>query len=235
MREMTFEKRFQGPFGSVNGGYLAGVLGDAASSHVSSVRLRRPVPVGEPVYLFADDGWAAIRQCDQTLAETVDASEAVATTEFVPMDEALATDHPRFDLGMFADCFVCGRGGEAGLGVRPRPLADGRFVALWQPSSSGLIEGPLVPKRFLHSALDCPGGFAAIAASGHLAVTGSLTTRIDFLPETDQTLLVVAEATGREGRKLFATTTIFTESGLVAATAEAVWVTLETLSIDPAA
>ncbi|HEX6221151.1 MAG TPA: hypothetical protein VF115_08670 [Acidimicrobiia bacterium] len=219
----------------MNGGYVAGILGDAARLHTSSARLSRPVPIETPLHLVAEDGWAALRHCDQTLAETVETTDRVGSTGFVPRDEAVNAGELMIDLGVFADCFVCGRDGEDGLGIRPKPLADGRFAAVWRPGSSGLIEAPTVPIRYLHSALDCPGGFAAIAASGKLAVTGSLTSRIDFLPESDRTLIVVAEAVGAEGRTLHAVTTIFTESGEIVATAEAIWVTLGAMPIDFAA
>jgi hypothetical protein len=62
-----------------------------------------------------------------------------------------------------------------------------------------------------------------------------MTTRIDFLPASDQRLIVVGEAAPREGRRLAATTTIFTESNQVVATSEAIWVTLEAMPIYSAA
>lgn len=235
MKEITFDNTYRGPFSSVNGGYLTGILLGAAAMTEGAVRLRRPVPLGRPVYLFAEDGWAAIRHCDQVLAETIPAGNGVNETGFVPIDVALDAREAGLDLGMFADCFVCGRGQPDGLGVEPRLLDDGRFVAVWHPAGSNLIEEKQVPARYLNAVLDCPGGFAAINTAERLAVTGSMTTRIDFLPASDQRLIVVGEAGQQEGRKLHATTTIFTESKEVVATSEATWVVLEAMPIYSAA
>lgn len=235
MRQITIDKGHQGPFGSANGGYVAGILADAAGGPSSATRLIRPIPIGKPLVLLADDGRAAISHEDQTLAETVQAPPTLSEAEFIPMDVAVTASDPEFDMGIFADCFVCGRSGPGSLGVRPKQLDDGRFVAIWRPASSGVIVDPLVPARYLRAALDCPGGFAASAASGKLAVTGSLASRIDFLPGANQHLIVVGEAGKAEGRKLHALTTIYTESEEVVATAESVWVALESRTNDAAA
>lgn len=235
MKEISFDNRHRGPFSSVNGGFLTGTLLDAAAMSQGVVRLRRPVPLDEPVNLFAEDGWAAIRHCDQTLAETIPVDFGITETGFVPIEEAKGSRDAGLDLGMFADCFVCGRGQPDGLGVEPKLLDDGRFLAVWNPARSNLIEDELVPARYLSSVLDCPGGFAAMYQAQRLAVTGSMKTRIDFLPRSDQRLIVVGEAGPQVGRRLHATTTIFTESGAVVATSEAIWVTLEAMPIYSAA
>jgi hypothetical protein len=235
MTPVKFDSRYQGPFGSVNGGYLAGVLADAVGESTSSVRLRLAVPVDTPLGLAIEGGRAVLRHGNEVLAETVASPDDVAEARAVTIGEALATVPPSFDMGMFANCFVCGRDDGKGLGVHPQPLGDGRFVAVWQPAASRAVDGQQVPARYLRSALDCPGGFAAIAASGRIAVTGSLTTQIRFLPDSDQRLLVVGDAVGSEGRKLWAVTTIFTESREVVATAEAIWVTLDSTPAGPSA
>jgi hypothetical protein len=235
MQTIVFDEIHRGPFDAANGGYVAGVLGDAAGGSASATRLQQPVPTGEPLDLLSDEGRVVLRHGDRALAETLRVRTPVAEAGFVPIDEATAAPAPRFDMGIFADCFVCGRQGPDGLGIRPRPLDDGRFVAVWHPAASGMIDGPKVPARYLRSALDCPGGFAAIAASRQLAVTGSLTTRIEYLPEAEQSLIVVGQPAGSEGRKLSAITTIFTESNDIVATAEAIWVALQPLPADWAA
>ena len=235
MKTITFDKRHEGLGGAVNGGYLTGVLAEAAGTDGLTVWIRRPVPVGEPVNLFAENGWAAIRHCDRTLVETTRTSESVSETAFVPVDEAISAEPSDLGLEMFADCFVCGRGAPEGLGVEPRRLEDGRFAAVWHPATSDLIAGEVVPAEYLHAALDCPGGFAVLTAAGQPALTGSMTDRVDFFPRTDQRLIVVGEAGAADGRKLQAITTIFTESGETVATSEAIWVTLRDAAVDSAA
>jgi acyl-coenzyme A thioesterase PaaI-like protein len=231
MKKITIEQRHQGPFGSANGGYVAGLLGDALHGAPSSVRIHQPVPVDTPVYVYRRGDTAFIRHNDQTVAtaELVDAS--IETTEYLSVADALAAPEPTLDLGMFAGCFVCGQPTPEGLGVRAKALPDGRFAAIWHPGESRHITEPKVPAVYLRSALDCPGGFAAITANQTLALTGTLTSRIEFLPDTDSMLVVVGEATHADGRKLGAVSTIYTDSGELVATASAVWIAIPAMEM----
>lgn len=235
MNELSFATRHQGPFGAVNGGYLAGVLGETLGDRPSSVRINEAVPTDTPLFLFADDTEAHLRHCDRTVASATLVADPVPETGFVPIGEIVAAPRPGLDMGMFADCFVCSRPGPDGLGLSVSQLDDGRFAAIWRPGASNHIGGATVPARYLRAALDCPGGFAVIHKSRKLAVTGTLTSRVDFLPPSDETLVVVGEATYVDGRKHGAVTTIFTESDDVVATATAVWVALGEIPIDSAA
>lgn len=236
MNEIRFDKSHEGLMASVNGGYLSGVLARArVLGGVTTTRLRRPVPLGESVYLYADEASAAIRFCDRTLAELAAGPEEVAETGFVTVEEARHAVDPEVRLDMFGDCFVCGRGAPEGLGVEPKRLDDGRFAAMWLPAKSDLIEDELVPEEYLHAALDCIGGFAALTAAKQPAVTGSLTVRVDYLAPSDQLLIVVGAAGRREGRKLHATSTIYAENDEVVATAEAIWVAIDNVDVGRAA
>ena len=226
MREIAIDRRHQGPFGTANGGYVAGILGDVLDDEATTVRIHKPVPVDTPLHLLRDDDTAAIRHRDETLASAETMRADVPATWFVPMEEALSASDPQLDMGIFAACFVCGQDTPKGLGVRPKALADGRFAAVWRPWESRHIEGPDVETTYLRSALDCPGGFAALTANQTLAVTGTLTTQVYFNPPADAPLIVVGEATHAEGRKLGAVSTIFTESDEIVATASAVWIAL---------
>ncbi|HEU4894655.1 MAG TPA: hypothetical protein VFT85_02365 [Acidimicrobiia bacterium] len=226
MRKITIDKIHQGPFGSANGGYVAGLLGDALRGAPSSVRIHRPVPVGTPVFLYRRGSTAFIRHSDQTVATAELIEESLPTTEFVSVAEVLAAPDPDLDLGMFAECFVCGQPAPDGLGVRSKALPDGRFAAVWRPGASRHVTGSKVPAIYLRSALDCPGGFAALTANQTLALTGTLRSRVEFLPDSDSTLVIVGEATQTEGRKLGAVSTVYTESGTLVATASAIWIAI---------
>jgi acyl-coenzyme A thioesterase PaaI-like protein len=226
MKKITIDQRHQGPFGAANGGYVSGLLGDALRGAPSSVRIHQPVPVGTPVYVYRRGDTAFIRHNDQTVATAELADASIATTEFVPVGDVSAAQEPDLDLGIFADCFVCGQPTPDGLGVRPMALPDGRFAAIWRPGESRHVTGSKVPAVYLRSALDCPGGFAALTANQTLAVTGTLTSSVEFLPESDSTLIVVGEATQAEGRKLGAVSTIYTASGELVATASALWIAI---------
>lgn len=226
MKKITIERRHQGPFAVANGGYVAGILGDALGDAPSSVRLHQPIPVDTPIFVYRRGQTAFIRHDGHTVATAELVHEAIPTTPFVPAADVVDGSEHTLDLGMFAGCFVCGQLAPEGLGVQPKALSDGRFAAIWKPGESRHVTGPQVSAVYLRSALDCPGGFAALTANETLALTGTLTSRIEFLPETDTTLIVIGEATHAEGRKLGAVSTIYTESGDLVATASAVWVAL---------
>lgn len=223
---MTIESRHQGPFGAANGGYVAGILGDVLRGVQSSVRIHQPVPVDTPVFVYRRGQTAFIRHDGQTVATAEVVDTRIPTTGFVTVEEASGASEHDLDLSKFAGCFVCGQSAPEGLGVQAKVLPDGRFVAVWKPGESRLITGARVPAIYLRSALDCPGGFAVANANQTTAVTGTLTSSIEFLPATNATLVVVGEATHAEGRKLGAVSTIYTASGELVATASAIWITV---------
>lgn len=228
MRKITIESRHQGPFGAANGGYIAGLLGDALRGEPSTVRFHKPVPVDTPIYIAQRGDSASLHHADETVASARLNNEAIPSTRFVTPDTVLSGSEPELDMALFADCFVCGQPAPDGLGIAVRALPDGRYAALWRPADSSHVRSPLVEAIHLRSALDCPGGFAALTANQTLALTGTLTSRIELLPEASTRLVVVGESTWSDGRKLGAVSTIFTEAGDLVATASAVWVAIPT-------
>ncbi len=233
LKKIIIERRHQGPFGAANGGYVAGILGDALGGAPSSVRLHQPIPVDTPIFVYRRGDTAFIRHDDRTVATAELVHETIPTTPFVPVSDAQDGSEHVLDLGMFGGCFVCGQSAPEGLGVQPKALRDGRFAAIWKPVESGHITGSRVPAVYLRSALDCPGGFAALSANNTLALTGTLTSRIEFLPETETTLVVIGEATHADGRKLGAVSSIYTESGDLVATASAIWIAIPDTVLAP--
>ena len=225
-REVIFEARHLGPTGSVNGGFLAGTMAEEIDAQTVSVRLNAPVPIGEPTYIFSDGSEAYLRHSDQTLVSATIPKSGVGEARFASAEHIASSPELDVDLGPFRGCFVCGMGAPRGLGFEPHVLHDGRIGGVWHPKRSNLIDGRFVPSRYLHAVLDCPGGFAVHRQIDGFALTGSLTNRVDRLPEADEILVIVSEATFRDGRKLGATTTIFSESDEVIATSEAVWIRL---------
>lgn len=236
MSTITISRRHQGPFGSANGGFVAGLLGEVIGPFPSRVVLRKPIALDTPLRLASFEDRVELEHEGILVASAERDETGIPPARFVTSEEILDTPASQIDMGMFAACFVCGQDPPDGLGIRPRRLPDGRFAAIWKPSTSNHVRGARVPARYLRSALDCPGGFAALTASQTLAVTGSLTSRVDWLPSAQDSLIVVGEATWVDGRKLGASSTIFSQSGKVVATASAVWVAVEpTTSLEPPA
>ena len=109
VEEIKFSRRFEGLASSVNGGYLAGILGERLDSRSSTTRLHSPVPLETPVYLFADSKSIELRHCDRTLATALPGSQEVEDAPFVAVEDIVEAAEPPLDRGIFADCFVCGR------------------------------------------------------------------------------------------------------------------------------
>lgn len=231
MTEIVIDKRHQGPFDAANGGYVSGILGDALGPRPSNVRLRKPVPLDTAIQITRQADSAALVYDDQTLASAETVDDDIPEARFATVEEVLEGESVDFDMGMFANCFVCGQGAPNGLGIEPRKLGEGRFAALWRPAASNHIQGPFVDAAYLRSALDCPGGFAVLSKHQTVAVTGTLTSKVNFLPPVEDPLIVIGEAAWAEGRRLGAVTTIFTESDEIVATAAAVWVVVTPMEV----
>jgi len=162
------------------------------------------------------------------LVEFAEAEDAVHSS---PFDEAR---HP------LPTCFVCGpaRANGDGLRIIPAPLSRpkgkiGALAAPWVPYADlAGGDGP-VAREFIWAALDCPTGFASVAAR-HLGMTGTETTllgrmsaRIERRPLPGDRCVIVAWPTGRDGRKLFANSALLAANGKVLAAAQATWILVD--------
>ncbi|HET9535716.1 MAG TPA: hypothetical protein VFP43_10280, partial [Mesorhizobium sp.] len=136
-------------------------------------------------------------------------------------------------------CFVCGPARAAGDGLRifVGPLAGGPFrktgplAGAWVPFA-GLAGGDgRVASEFLWAALDCPSGFACIAANqpgiDELILLGRMSARIDERPRPGDRCVLTAWPTGRDGRKLFASSALLGPEGEVLAVAQATWLIVD--------
>ena len=124
-------------------------------------------------------------------------------------------------------CFVCGpaRVHGDGLRVRPGPLPPhpdcrkGTLAATWVPYSNLASEDRAVAGEFVWAALDCPTGYAGLGAR-HLGMTGAetillgrMSARIERRPYPGDRCIIVAWPTGKDGRKLFASSALLSSDG----------------------
>jgi hypothetical protein len=244
MASITIDKRFCGPPNSGNGGYVCGLL----AGHIGNsaeITLHAPPPLGKRLDIIAGtDGAVHLREGETILATgrparievpeipTASYSEAEDAVRRTPYDEG------NHNLPM---CFVCGpgRAHEDGLRIFACPLAaraDRKieaFAACWVPYANLVGGDGFVATEFVWASLDCPTGDAGLGAR-HLGMSGAetillgrMSARIDDRPRPGDRCFIVAWPTGRDGRKLFASSALLRMDGEVLAVAQATWLLVD--------
>ncbi|WP_329110238.1 hypothetical protein OG792_15090 [Micromonospora sp. NBC_01699] len=209
---MIIPGRFNGPPGSGNGGYSAGIF---AGGGPYEVTLRMPPPLDTP--LVAAQG--QVRTSDGAVVAEVAPTGGVDTVvppigyaDALRASDAYAgfTDHP------FPTCYVCGPQRTDGLRIFPGPVADGTTAAPWTVPDD-------VTPELLWAALDCPGGWAIIA-TGRPYLLGRIAVRIGRLPVPGDRCVVVGALAATQGRKALVYTTLYAPDGAELARARATWI-----------
>lgn len=239
--ELLVASRFKGPARSGNGGYTAGALAALAPSEwgAVTVRLSQPPPLDVPMRVTRDEG---LLVATYDGAEVARATPADHEAEPVPaVDAATAREaearYPGLTSHPFPTCFSCGTGREPGDGLRifPGPVAPGRTAATWTPGAGQAADWHeyAEPTRevghaITAAALDCSGGWASDIGE-RLMVLGTMTLRLQRLPEVGVEHVVVGEARGESGRKRMSAASLYDAQGGLVGTAEHVWI-----AVDPA-
>ncbi len=213
---MIIEARFNGPPGSGNGGWSAGVFAEAYGvSGPVEVTLRRPPPLDTPLALrdgqVHDPTGAVIAQLRPAerfddLVPPVDLATARAASAAYPG----LLDHP------FPGCYVCGPQRADGLRIFPGPLPDGRTAAPVRAPEQ-------VRLATVWAALDCPGGWAVIGA-GRPYLLGRITAQVEALPRPGDECVVTGAVVTIEGRKALVRTSLYGPDGDLLGRAHATWI-----------
>jgi hypothetical protein len=244
MKSVVIEQRFCGPPKSANGGYVCGLL----AAHIdgdAEITLRAPPPLGERLDIAANEHGVELRQGETTLATGRSALMDIPEIPLVNLataEEAVGRsyDDSRHPL---PTCFVCGpaRADGDGLRIIPRPLQmrpdpgcrTGAVAAPWVPYANLAAADGYVATEFIWAALDCPSGFAGVGA-WHLGMTGTepillgrMIGRVASRPRPLDRCIVVAWPTGRDGRKLFASSALLSSDGQLLAVAQATWLVVD--------
>jgi hypothetical protein len=216
---MIIEARFNGPPGSGNGGYSAGLFTAQLPAGEFEITLRRPPPLDTPLSV---DGFFLYGPERALIAEARSASVAVEPVRPVSPDEAAerSATYRGFTAHPFPTCYVCGPDRAAGDGLRifPGPVGDGRTAAVWHVP-------PDVSPTTVWAALDCPGGWAIITEARPY-VLGRIGAVVHAVPEPGTDCVVMGDIVGEEGRKAFVRTTLYDPAGTVLAHANATWIAL---------
>jgi hypothetical protein len=238
---MIIPARFNGPPDTGNGGYCAGTFADAVldagtggsgtggsgtggsgtggsgAGGVVEVTLRIPPPLD-----------TALSIVDRRI-QTVDGVTVADVAPAGPIDTvvppvgyldavAASTRYPGFTDHPFPTCFVCGPDKADGLRIFPGRLADDTTAAPWTVPAD-------VSPAIVWAALDCPGGWAVIAA-GRPYVLGRMAVQVDQLPQPGDQCVVRGALADAEGRKARVHTTLYGPDGTILARARATWIAL---------
>ncbi|SCG33910.1 hypothetical protein [Micromonospora halophytica] len=215
---MIIESRFNGPPGSGNGGWSAGVFATAyGADRPVEVTLRRPPPLDTPLTVADGDVLDPQGRLVAQVHPTDDLPPAVPGVDPATA-RAASTTYPGLVDHPFPGCYVCGPDHPDGLRIFPGRLPDGRTAAPFRAPAR------VVPAT-VWAALDCPGGWAVIGP-GRPYVLGRIAAVVDALPEPGDECVVTGATVGGEGRKAYVRTSLYGPTGTLLGRARATWIAL---------
>ena len=252
---VSIGKRFCGPDKSGNGGYSAGLFAralvgttppaDVAAAVAAGrgvaapeITLRKPPPLERPLQIengdLGRDGVAKVTAGDQLIAEVRWAAierawPAGAAAPSFAEAERWAEHFIGRDHHSYPHCFVCGTARAPGDGLRifpGRPAGEPLVAAPWIPDASLASAGGALPPEMLWAALDCTGYFAVAEPRAPFALLGRMAAVIEGTVEIGEPCVVVGTGLGGEGRKRFASTSLFGRDGRLVAWSRQVWITI---------
>lgn len=236
---LTIPRRFCGPPDSANGGYACGVVA-AYVDEPAEVTLRRPPPLDTAMRVERGDGTAAVFLGDDVVAEAR-AVDEVGLDPPAPVDFDAAVDAATRSwivrepgAHAFPTCFTCGPDREPGDGQRMfvGPVTGRNLAAApWIPDGSlPVVEGRIAPE-IVWAVLDCAGGIGAAYVAGEFEdgpphVLGRFNGEVRATPAVGERCVATGWRIAQDGRKMFAGSAVFYESGELLALARATWIEL---------
>ncbi len=217
---MLIPARYNGPPGTANGGYSAGLFASTVDAPAALVTLRRPPPLDTELTVERVGDRVDVRADGLVIAQAVPVARPAEPVPPVPLAEARAAAqaYPGFVDHPFPSCFVCGPARAPGDGLRifPGVLPDGRTAAPWRvPADADTVT--------MWAALDCPGGWAIIGP-GRPYVLGRIAAHVIEVAAPGTECVVMGQAIGLDGRKAHVRSTVYAADGAALAVAEATWV-----------
>jgi hypothetical protein len=219
--------RFNGPRGSGNGGYAAGVVAGLLGGE-AEVNLRSPVPLDTELRVTREGGTVRVHDGETLVADGRAVAVDLVAPPAVSLSEArqAAERYKGSKDDMFSTCFVCGRSREDSFGVFPGQAEDRRLVATpWTPPPWTAGSTGQVRPEFIWAALDCPTYFATYMNDGNpvsFLVRFSVRIEADIAANTEH--VVIAWPVKDEGRKREAAAALLSSKGEALAVASALLV-----------
>ena len=229
---LVIPRRFRGPPESGNGGYSAGLLARLVDSPAVEVTLRLPPPLDRELAVERDGARVLLRDHELLVAEAEPTALHVEPPPLPAMAEVEAATR-RFtglDAHPFPSCFVCGTEREPGDGLRifPGPVegAEGVIAAPWTPPLGLADASGELPLPIVWAALDCPAGWSHLSER-ITALLGRMAAQQLAPVRAGERYVVLACATGSEGRRLFSESALLTADGGLVGVARTTWVRVD--------
>jgi hypothetical protein len=248
-------KRFCGPPGYGNGGYVCGLIAKhfatrlSTSADVPQVRLHAPVPLATSLDLWVLPDESLQLKHEERLIATCYPEQLLVEAP-IPIGYPAAVEVSKYCRGLqfhpFPECFVCGPDRLPGDGLRilPGRLAGTEYLpgttmpgknlvaAPWRPDSS-LKSASLtdyghhvVSAEFVWAALDCTGSFSIDFNAEKILVLGQLKAQLVAPVKIGESCVVMGWLKHVEGRKHTAETAIFNSAKQICGLSEAIWIQL---------
>jgi hypothetical protein len=229
--EVTIDPRFNGPPDSGHGGYVSGVIAGLLPGS-ARVRLHRPPPLGRRLAVRRDGEGVTLLDGEAVVASGASSAVEVDVPSAVGFGDAEVAS--RAYLGfrdhVFPRCFACGPARTIGDGLRIFPgSVPGRdlVAAPWVPEGWLTDAHGHVRPEFIWAALDCPSGWAPIAAAGGTPMLlGELAAHLLEPVRVGERCVVLGWYLGGEGRKHRADAALLGDDGRPRAVARATWISI---------
>jgi hypothetical protein len=213
---MIIPARFNGPPGSSNGGYAAGLFSEALGGGFE-VTLLRPPPLETQLDIVGDelrDGEVVVARARRAVVP-----EEVPNPVTASVAEEASRSYAGFEHHAYPTCFTCGPLRDDGLGVFAGPVADreGLVAAPWTPPDG-------VRPEIVWAALDCPSGWAVDDFQREGVLLGRMAVAIVALPAAGATHVAAGWRIGEDDRKRFAGSVIWSANGVPLARARSTWI-----------
>ena len=228
--QITVPKHYQGPTDIVNGGYLAGLLGERLAGP-AEVSLRAPWPVDTAVQLDQMDDHLLVHDNGHRIASARPIASFDLDVPAVPDlgDVIVAENNYRDSSGSpVPNCFVCGvnRAPGEGLRVFAGKVADHHCAASrWTPGPELAGTDGMISDRYIWAALDCPSAWALPDEFGENTLLARMEAET-FLPlKAGTACTVLAWQLGDvDGRKATAASALVDGQGAVIAHTRTLWI-----------
>lgn len=215
--------RYCGPSESGNGGWVSGALARRVDASTVTVRLSVPPPLDKELTVVAlgPGGGVELRDGETLVATARPAPPLSAPPALAPVSHDVALAASRAFPGRvdhaYPRCFACGTDRDDALRLETGsvPGRPGLFATPWEPTE--------VTPEIVWAALDCPGAWAAGAGERYVLL-GSLTARVDALPDVGDRCVIVSWVERHEGRKSFTACVLLDDQGVLLAQSAATWI-----------